>query len=168
MASSFSSSYFRSSSLFIFALQFRFVHACWLISYSFLHLSIQAKKIIHTRYLSFTFVQNKKKQFFTNSSLYSLWSINEYPNEIKRIWWWRWINLLPVNKKKSSWHCFYCFLGFGDFGAYSSDPFTSTSSPIGSDPDVDWSVFENAGMTIIHSKSFLSFFLLRTIFITWW
>ena len=40
-----------------------------------------------------------------------------------------------------------CFAGFGDFGVYSSDPFTSnqsTSPPLG-DPDVDWSVFENAG-----------------------
>jgi hypothetical protein len=35
-------------------------------------------------------------------------------------------------------------LGFGDFGVYSSEPFTSTSPLIG-DPDVDWSVFENAG-----------------------
>jgi hypothetical protein len=43
--------------------------------------------------------------------------------------------------------------GFGDFGAYSSDPFTSTSSPIGSDPDVDWSVFENAERYLLRDDS---------------
>jgi hypothetical protein len=132
-----------------------------LVDWSLIHFYIcqykPKRSYTHAICLSHLF-KTKKKQFFTNSSLYTLWSINEYPNEIKRIWWWRWINLLPVNKKKSSWHCFYCFLGFGDFGAYSSDPFTSTSSPIGSDPDVDWSVFENAGMTITHLKSILSFF----------
>ena len=37
----------------------------------------------------------------------------------------------------------------GDIGVYLSDPFIlnqSTSSPLSTDPDVDWSVFENAGM----------------------
>ncbi|CAF2987261.1 unnamed protein product [Rotaria sp. Silwood2] len=48
-------------------------------------------------------------------------------------------------------------VGFGDFGAYSSsDPFTSnqsTSSPINSDPDVDWSVFENAERYLLRDDS---------------
>jgi hypothetical protein len=43
--------------------------------------------------------------------------------------------------------------GFGDFGAYSSGPFTSTSPPIGSDPDVDWSVFENAERYLLRDDS---------------
>ncbi|CAF1244625.1 unnamed protein product [Adineta steineri] len=47
--------------------------------------------------------------------------------------------------------------GFGDFGgAYSSDMFTSnqsTSPPIGSDPDVDWSVFENAERYLLRDDS---------------
>jgi len=43
--------------------------------------------------------------------------------------------------------------GFGDFGTYSSDPFTSTSPPINSDPDVDWSVFENAERYLLRDDS---------------
>ncbi|CAF3535808.1 unnamed protein product [Rotaria sp. Silwood1] len=47
--------------------------------------------------------------------------------------------------------------GFGDFGNYSSsDPFTtnqSTSSPINTDPDVDWSVFENAERYLLRDDS---------------
>lgn len=46
--------------------------------------------------------------------------------------------------------------GFGDYGAYSSDLFTShqsTSSPITSDPDVDWSVFENAERYLLRDDS---------------
>ncbi len=53
--------------------------------------------------------------------------------------------------------------GFGDFGGtYSSDPFTSTSPPTRSDPDVDWSVFENAGMN--HPKFNKSSFFFLSIF----
>jgi hypothetical protein len=43
--------------------------------------------------------------------------------------------------------------GFGDYVPYSSDPFTSTSPPIGSDPDVDWSVFENAERYLLRDDS---------------
>jgi len=43
--------------------------------------------------------------------------------------------------------------GFGDFGAYSSDQFKSTSPPIGNDPDVDWSVFENAERYLLRDDS---------------
>jgi hypothetical protein len=46
--------------------------------------------------------------------------------------------------------------GFGDYGAYSSDPFgsnQSTSSPMTSDPDVDWSVFENAERYLLRDDS---------------
>ncbi|CAF1100403.1 unnamed protein product [Adineta ricciae] len=47
--------------------------------------------------------------------------------------------------------------GFGDFGgAYASDPFASNQSsspPIGNDPDVDWSVFENAERYLLRDDS---------------
>lgn len=74
---------------------------------------------------------------------------------------------------KTLFPSFCLCLGFGDFGSYSSsDPFTSnqsTSSPISTDSDVDWSVFENAGMSTI--KKFIRFCIIflvffRTIFIT--
>lgn len=43
--------------------------------------------------------------------------------------------------------------GFGDFGVYSSDVFASTSSPINNDPDIDWSVFENAERYLLRDDS---------------
>ncbi len=54
----------------------------------------------------------------------------------------------PASGKQQKTHTnkFNQFSGFGDYVSYSSDPFTTTSPSIGNDPDVDWSVFENAGM----------------------
>lgn len=42
---------------------------------------------------------------------------------------------------------------FPDFSVYSSDPFTSASPPINIDPDVDWSVFENAERYLLRDDS---------------
>jgi hypothetical protein len=41
----------------------------------------------------------------------------------------------------------YFMIGFGDFGVFSSDPFTTnqSASPPIIDSDIDWTVFENAG-----------------------
>jgi hypothetical protein len=61
----------------------------------------------------------------------------------------------PASGKQQKTHTnkFNQFSGFGDYVSYSSDPFTTTSPSIGNDPDVDWSVFENAERYLLRDDS---------------